>query len=136
MDVNQIKAFFENDKFAEMTGIVIEEITDNEVVCSLNIEKKHSNSVGTVQGGAVFTLADFTFAIACNSEDLKNGSSSISVAQSCNISFFKPAKGDKLISKAICLQKGKRISVYRMEITDNLGTNVAEMTANAYRIEK
>lgn len=136
MDVNQIKEFFEKDKFAKTTGALIEKITDNEVICVLDYNENHLNAGGTVQGGAIFTLADFAFAVACNLEDLKNDTEAITVSQSSHIIFFKPAKGDKLIAKATCIQKGRKVSVYRMEITDNLGTHVAEMTGNAYRIIK
>ena len=136
MDIQQIKDFFGNDKFAGMTGAVIDEISDNAVVCSLEIGENHFNAVGTVQGGAVFTLADFAFAIACNMDDLKTDTDAITVSQSSSILFFRPAKGSKLIAKATCLQKGRKLSVYRMAVTDDLGTNVAEMTGNAYRVVK
>jgi acyl-CoA thioesterase len=32
----------------------------------MNIEEKHLNALKTVQGGAMFTLADLTFAAASN----------------------------------------------------------------------
>ncbi len=136
MNFSQIKEFFENDKFAKTTGAVIDKITDNEVTCILDYDENHLNAAGTVQGGAIFTLADFAFAVACNLEDLKNDNDAITVSQSSHIIFFKPAKGNRLIAKTTCIQKGRKVSVYRMEITDNSGTQVAEMTGNAYRIVK
>lgn len=136
MEIQQIKEFFDNDKFAKMIDAEIEEITDESVVCTLKINENHFNSVGTVQGGVVFTLADFAFAVACNLKDLKTDTDSVSIGQAANITYLRPAKGDKLIAKTTCIQKGRRISVYRMHVTDNLGTNVAEMTGTAYRIEK
>lgn len=136
MNIGEIKEFFDNDKFARMTGAVVEEITDDEVVCTLEINDNHFNAAGTVQGGAVFTLADFAFAIACNLEDLLADNTAVTVSQSSTILFFRPAKGKKLIARASCLQKGRKISIYRMLVTDDVGTNVAEMTGNAYRVAR
>jgi len=136
MNIDQIKEFFDRDEFAKMTGVVIEEAEEDGAVCTLALRGKHLNAGGIVQGGAVFTLADFAFAVASNLCDLKAGNQAITVNQSSNILFFQPAKGNKLIAKAKCLRNGHRLSVYRVSVTDDLGTNVAEMTANAYRVTK
>ena len=136
MNIQQIVEFFDNDRFAKMTGAVVEEITDDEVVCSLALGGNHRNAGGTVQGGAIFTLADFAFAIACNLDDLKADVAAISVSQSSTILFFRPATGSRLVARATCLQKGRKLSVYRMVVTDDTGVCVAEMTGNAYRVVK
>lgn len=136
MNISQIKDFFEKDKFAKMAGAVVEEISEGEIVCTLRLNDNHLNAGGIVQGGAVFTLADFAFAIASNLEDLKADSEAITITQSSSIIFFRPAGGDRLIAKTACLQRGRKISVYRVSVTDNSGLNVAEMTGNAYRITK
>jgi len=137
MDIDKIREFFDKDRFAKMTGAVIEEIADGEVVCALDAGENHLNAGGTVQGGAVFTLADFAFAVACNLEDLRDDNDAVSVSQSGNMLFFRPAKaGSRLTAKASCLQKGRRISVYRIVVADETGALVAEMTGNAYRIAR
>ena len=134
MNHNEIKDFFKNDKFAAMIGAKIDSITTDEVVCSLEIEEHHLNAGGRPQGGAIFTLADFAFAVACNYDDLTQDNKAITVGQSSNIIFFKPAVGKKLIARGRCIQKGRKLSVYRMTVTDDAGTNVAEMTGNAYTV--
>lgn len=137
MDIRQIREFFDNDRFAKMAGAVIEDIGDDgRVVCTLSLNEKHFNAAGTVQGGAVFTLADFAFAVACNLADLRADERAVSISQSSNIIFFRPARGEWLRAETHCLQKGRKISVYRIMVTDNLGTAVAEMTGNAYRVAK
>ena len=134
MNINEIKDFFKKDRFADMTGIKIDSITSDEVICSLHIETHHLNAGEKVQGGAIFTLADFTFAVACNYDDLSQNRKTVTVGHSCNITFFKPATGTKLIAKSKCVQKGRKLSVYRVTVTDDNGTNVAEMTGNAYTV--
>lgn len=136
MDIKQIKEFFDKDEFAKMSGAVIEGIGEGGVICTLGLKKHHLNAGGIVQGGAIFTLADFAFAVASNLEDLKADQRAITVNQSCNMVFFRPAKGDKLIATAACLHKGHKMSVYRVLVTDNTGLDVAEMTGNAYRVVK
>lgn len=134
MNKDAIKNFFKNDRFAGLAGAKIDSISAEEVVCSLEIEEHHLNAGDKVQGGAIFTLADFAFAVACNYDDLALDKKNISVSHSSHITFFRPASGKKLIAKSRCIQKGRKLSVYRMTVTDDEGTNIAEMTGNAYTV--
>jgi len=134
MNISEIKEFFKKDNFADMIGIEIDSITADEVTCSLGIEAHHLNAGNKVQGGATFTLADFTFAVACNYDDLSENKKTVTVGHSCNITFFKPAIGKRLIAKSRCIQKGRKHSVYRVTVNDDSGINVAEMTGNAYTV--
>ena len=134
MTTDEIKEFFKNDRFADGIGAVIDSISKDEVVCSLELSDRHLNAGGKVQGGAIFTLADFTLAVAANYDILTENKKSIAVNQSCNILFIKPAAGKRLISKSKRIQSGKRLSVFRMTVTDDEGTCIAEMTANSYTV--
>ena len=134
MNNNEIKDFFKNDRFASFIGAQIDSLSCNEVVCSLTIEKHHLNAGNKVQGGVIFTLADFAFAVACNYNDLSEDNDKITVSQSSNITFFTPSSGVKLTATSKCLQRGKKLSVFRMTVTDDLGINIAEMTGNAYTV--
>jgi len=117
-----------------MIGVEIESITAEEVVCVLEIEDRHLNASNKVQGGVVFTLADFTFAVASNYDDFTEDKKTVTVGHSVNITFLKPAAGKKLIARSRCIQKGRKLSVYRVTVTDELGTTVSEMTGNGYTI--
>ena len=132
MNTEGMKDFFANDHFAEMIGIEIESIAADEVVCGLPVETRHLNAGNTVQGGAIFTLADFTFAIACNYEDLAVRGRAATVGQSGNVTFLKPGTGKRLTARSRCIQKGKTLSVYRVAVTNDEGTLIAEMTANSF----
>jgi uncharacterized domain 1 len=134
MNTDEIKEFFSDDRFAVMIGVKIDSIEPDEIICSLDIKDHHLNAGNRVQGGVIFTLADFTFAVACNYDDLTADKKTVTVSHSGNITFFKPAEGKKLIAKSKCIQKGRKLSVYRMIVTDDKGINVAEMTGNAYTI--
>ena len=60
-------------------------------VLRLPVRELHMNGHQICHGGFIFTLADSTFAFACNSYN------KVAVAAGCSIEFLKPAKlGDVL----------------------------------------
>ena len=130
----QMSEFFLNDRFAALTGAKIISIASDTVTCMLEIQDCHFNAANSVQGGAIFTLADYAFAVASNRADLEKESGAITVAQSCNITFFKPARGKTLIATTKCLQKGHKVSVWQIDVRDELGTHVAQMLGNGYTV--
>ena len=84
------------------------------------------NAGGAVQGGAIFTLADFAFAVAANSL----GKMTVSVNNS--ISFISASKGKKLIAKATRLSNSKRLCFYNVSVTDDTGALIADMSVTGY----
>lgn len=124
--LEELRRFFQADRFAMDAGIAIDEAEPGRAVCSMTVEPRHLNAGNGVQGGAIFTLGDFAFAVAANAGQ------PLTVSLSNQISFLHPAKGTKLIAEASCLTSGKRVCFYRVVIRDELGTDVAEMTVNGY----
>ena len=57
-----------NDRFAQLLGIEIVEASPGYALVEMKIEDKHKNGINIVQGGAIFTLADYAFAIASNAD--------------------------------------------------------------------
>jgi acyl-CoA thioesterase len=131
IDLEQLRNFFKNDRFATGSGIVIDSATEDCVVCGMDLREEHKNAAGGVQGGAIFTLADFAFAVHCNMA-MVCGEAKLTVGQSCSISFLKPVKGRRLTAISTCISKGRRISVYKIRVEDDLGVGIAEMLANGF----
>ncbi len=126
-DFEELRNFFGNDKYAtEQTGIVIDSIGDGTAQCSMDITPMHLNALGGVQGGAIFTLADFTFAVASNT--INNATVSLAV----QITYHKPAKGKKLISNAEKISFGRHVCYYSVTVKDDVGTLVATATVNGF----
>lgn len=123
----ELKAFFAADRFAMDNGITIIEATPGYARCACPILPNHLNAGGTVQGGMLFTLADFTFAVAANASGIPI------VTLDGTISFLQPAKGKELIAIAREIQTGKTICRYQVEITDDLGTKVAILSATGFQ---
>jgi acyl-CoA thioesterase len=132
IDINQFRTFFAADAFASNAGVHIDSVSENSVVCSLEIGSGHLNAGGGVQGGAIFTLADLAFAVHSNMALVCGEDTGLTVAQSCSISFLKATRGTRLIATSSCLSKGKTISVYRITVKDDLGMPIAEFTGNAF----
>ncbi len=126
-DIEKIREFFANDRFATENGAVIEQVGENAATVSMNIESRHRNAAGIVMGGAIFTLADFAFAVASNHNKLGT------VSLSANITFLKASKGDRLTAKAECVRDGRTTCYYRVTVTDNTGALIAEVTTSGYK---
>ncbi len=118
--IEEARAFFAGDRFAVDNGMRIDEIGDGSSVCSLELGEGHQNANHSVMGGVIFTLADFAFAVAANNRHFPT------VTQQVSISFLNAAKGDRLIARALCKKDGKNSCVYSIDVTDDLGCEVAQ----------
>lgn len=126
--LEEVRNIFEGDRFATENGAVIEEIGDHSAICSLVITNSHRNAMGAVMGGTYFMLADFAFAVAANWEKMG------CVSLRSDISFLGPAKGEKLIAKAVCIKDGRTTVCYRVDVTDEYGSLAATVTATGYHV--
>lgn len=110
--------YFEADAYAlNATGISIEEIGDGRAVCSLMPGEKHVNADGAVQGGAIYTLADFCFAVAANAGPIESAGSPDTVTLAADISYLRPAKpGERLFAEATRIKDGRRASFYEVKV--------------------
>lgn len=71
--LDEVRKLFKKDRFATESGAVINEIGERYAKCSLKLSDSHRNALGAVMGGAIFTLADFAFAVAANWQDPGGG---------------------------------------------------------------
>lgn len=128
--LEEIRNRFKKDHFAtDEAGIVIDSAEPGKAVCSLHLEPRHMNANNVPMGGAIFTLADFTCAVAANGYSEK-----MTVSQNASITFLAPARGERLIAEASCLRSGRTTALLTADIRDELDTYVAHATVNAYVI--
>ncbi len=121
------RALLAQDRFAAHAGITLEHVEPGHARARLRIGPEHLNGVGIVQGGAVFTLADFAFAAAANS------SGSGAVAIDVSISFLKAVTGGELVAEAREEAAAGRIGTSLVRVTDERGQLVALFKGTAYR---
>lgn len=125
-DFEAIKHHFENDRFAAACGMRLLEIRLGFAKTCLTVEDRHLNNVGTVHGGAIFTLADFAFGAAS-----KTGGK-VAVAVSTNLSFLKATRSGTLYAEAIEISRSRKLSVYTVQVTNDAGELVALFQGTAY----
>jgi acyl-CoA thioesterase len=126
--VDEIKEFFEKDKFAKNCNIEIVRATDGEAECVMAVTDVHKNAVGGVQGGAIFTLADYTFAIASNF----NCDACVSV--SASISYMRVAKTNELTAIAQRVGESRNMAFYEVKVSDGVGV-IAVAKFDGYKIQ-
>lgn len=126
--LEEIREEFSADRFAtEACGATILEAHKGYAKCAFDISPIHFNAAGEVMGGALFTLADFALAIACNIGEEPT------VSISNTIEFLAASKGTRLTAECRAEKSGNSIGFYTTTITDDLGKNIALMTATCYR---
>ena len=130
----QLREFFSRDRYAtETTGIEILEAGDGYAKVGLKVRDGHMNAGDRVMGAVYYTMADFAFAVASNPDA---GDAPITFTLSSQINFLTAAKGKYLTAEAKAVRKGRKTSFYAAEIRDELGTLVATVSSNGYRMDK
>lgn len=127
MNIDKLKDFFKNDRFAALAGIEIVEVSAGFCKARMEIGKKHLNAANVIQGGAIFTLADFAFAVASNSHG------QLSLAINVNITFLKGKSTGTLYATAREVSEPKRIGAYDVDVTDENGEIIARFNGIVYR---
>ncbi len=125
-DIEAVRRQFQNDRFAAANGMRLVELRPGFAKAVLAVEERHWNSIGIVQGGAVFTLADFAFGAASNS------GGKVAVAVSTNLSFFKATRSGTLYAEATEISRSRRISTCTVRVTNESGELVALFQGSAY----
>ncbi|HEY8356239.1 MAG TPA: hydroxyphenylacetyl-CoA thioesterase PaaI [Ramlibacter sp.] len=81
-------------------------------------------------GGLIFTLADSTFAFACNSHN------KVAVAAGCSIEFLRPSHlGDVLTCEGVEQVLQGRHGIYDMRVTNQRGEVVALFRGKSAQIQ-
>ena len=126
--IEEVRELFGNDRFAtEACGCRVLEASRGHAVCAFDIAPVHLNAMGNVMGGAIFTLADFALAIACNIGE------NPTVAVNNTIEYLNSTKGTTLVATCDVDKSGRNLGFYTVEVKDDLDTPVAKMTATCFR---
>jgi acyl-CoA thioesterase len=127
MDTKRLLAHFQKDRFATGNGIELVEIAPGHAKARLKVEERHLNAAGVVQGGAIFTLADYAFAGASNSRG------QLALGVGAQVSFLKAVSGGVLVADAREEAVSRRLCTCTVRVTDEGGELVALFTGTAYR---
>jgi acyl-CoA thioesterase len=122
-----LKRFFKGDQFAERADIELLSVSPGTARAKMTLHPHHANGYGTVQGGAIFTLADFAFAAASNSHG------NVAVAINVSITFMKAGTTGTLWAEAREVSRNFKLGSYTVEVKDDEGELVALFQGLAYR---
>jgi acyl-CoA thioesterase len=104
----------------ETMGMEIVSVEPGRAVLRMVVKPLHLNGHQICHGGFIFTLADTTFAYACNSHN-KNA-----VAAGCSIEFLKPGHdGDVLTCEGVEQTLQGRHGIYDMKVSNQKGEVIA-----------
>jgi acyl-CoA thioesterase len=113
------------DHYAELTGIEVLEAKAGYAKARLKVSQHILNGHGNVHGGAYFTLADYTAAIASN----LLGTPTLAVNGS--ISFLRSVQAGELVAEAKIVKHGRRLNFMTVEIRDSADNLVAVFQASS-----
>ena len=119
--------FSTQDHYARHAGIELLEMGEGWAKARMKVEPFHFNAAGTVHGGAIFTLADFAFAVASNSHG------NLAMGINTSVSFVKAATGGTLHADACELSRNPKLATYTVRISDDAGDLVAIFQGMVYR---
>ena len=117
---------WEQDNASQGLGMAIRDIAPGHAVMTMEVRPSMVNGHGLCHGGFIFTLADSTFAFACNTYNEMN------VAQHCAVTFLRPARlGDTLIAEANERVREGRSGIYDVSVRALNGEVIAEFRGHS-----
>ena len=124
-------AMFEGDVASRDTmGMELLSCSAGRAVMCMRVDERHLNGHRICHGGFIFTLADSTFAFACNSHN------KVTVAAGGSIEFLKPGQlGDVLTCEGVEQVLQGRHGVYDMRVSNQRGETVAMFRGKSAEIQ-
>ncbi len=124
------EVMWRDDNASKWLGMKVEEVRPGYARMSMEVTENMVNGLNLCHGGLIFTLADSTFAFACNSHNQR------AVAAGCSIEFLAPAfLGDRLTAEGIEQSLQGRTGVYDMKVTNQKDKLIALLRGKSATIK-
>ncbi|MDO4587693.1 MAG: PaaI family thioesterase [Planctomycetia bacterium] len=119
------------DRFVcDLIGIKLIEAGIGFAKAELEIRDIHHNGIGIVQGGVLFTIADYAFAAACNyAEDEVVGIET-------SVSFVKSVKSGKIIAEAQEVSRSNKFACCDVRVLNEKGELLTLFHGRGYLLPK
>ena len=111
---------------AELVGLEIVSSGDGETVFAMEVEERHENPMGFVQGGVICILADAAMGFAFVTT-LADGESFTTVEM--KTSFLRPFKAGRLIATGRLINRGRTLGLTEAHVRDEQGRLIAHATS-------
>ncbi|MDE1180588.1 hydroxyphenylacetyl-CoA thioesterase PaaI [Paraburkholderia sp.] len=123
-------AMYASDACSKALGIELLEVRAGYARLRMAVREDFLNGHKICHGGLIFTLADSTFAFACNSYNINT------VASGCSIEFLRPVHADDaLTAEAVEQVSSGRTGIYDIRVTNRAGETVAMFRGKSAQIK-
>ncbi len=121
---------YAHDRATHGLGITLESVRPGYTRMQMTVRADMLNGHGICHGGFIFTLADSTFAFACNSYNVPT------VAAGCSIEFLAPAReGQILLAEAVEQTRSGRTGIYDITVSVRDGATIALMRGKSHQMK-
>ncbi|MFX0139297.1 MAG: PaaI family thioesterase [Candidatus Hodarchaeota archaeon] len=132
--IELIEEKLEDDNFANVLGVVLDELTDDEVKMHMKLTSEMNNFNGRPHGAAIYGLADVAFSLIGNNQN------NLSVALDCNIFYHaSPEPEDILYVRGERIAQTRKIGTYLFTLytlKNDKEVKIATMMSTLYRTGK
>ena len=119
------------EPFAQMLGLEVLEIRPGYAKVAMDFKPEFANVFGKLHGGAVFSLLDEAFQLACNAHG------EIAVALQVSINYLAPAQaGARLLAEVQETNATRKTALYDAQVRQADGKRIASGQALAFRLGK
>jgi len=126
-----VEKMMQDDLFSQWLAIEILDVKEGYSKIRMKVRSEMINGFGIIHGGIPFSLADSSFAFACNNRN------NLSVALDTSINFLKPVNvDDELIAEAKEIHNGRSTGLYQITITNQYNHTVALFKGTCFRTGK
>lgn len=126
-----VDRMYDQDWFSQWLGIERELVEPGKCILRMRIRKEMLNGFAIAHGGITYSLADSALAFAANGHGIR------SVSVETSISHTEPLmENDEVIAVAEELNRGTRIAIYQVKVTNQHGHTVALFKGTVYRTGK
>jgi acyl-CoA thioesterase len=125
--MDSLKELLERDAFVKHCGIDLVSLAPGQAVTRMKVQPWHLNAVGIVQGGAIFTLADYAFAVASNAHG------TVAVGINVSITYIKSTDSGTLTAEAQEVALNPKLASYTVNVTDEKHSLIAIFQGLVYR---
>ncbi len=121
----------EEGRFINLVGLEILELSLGHAKGAIHVERKHSNPMGAVHGGCIYTMADTIAGLAANTHG------EYVVTTSSSVNFLAPAINTTVITvEADEVRHGRKLSVYDVKVLNDNDEVIAIGTFQFYSAGK
>ncbi len=121
---------YARDNATQGLGITLLDVRPGYARMQMRVRADMLNGHAICHGGFIFTLADSTFAFACNSYNVQT------VAAGCSIEFLAPAFEDDLLqAEAVEQSRSGKTGVYDVVVTNPAGRKIALLRGKSHQLK-